>query len=58
MVTMVNNRVIKAALNPLDSGDFPYDVLPWQRKSGMPWGNGVARQGRTPQRIVTRQRAT
>lgn len=52
MVTMVNNRVIRGALNPLDSGDFPYDVFPWQRKSGMPWGNGVGRQGRTPQRIV------
>jgi hypothetical protein len=26
--------------------------MPWQRKSGMPWGNGVARQGRTAQRIV------
>lgn len=53
MVTMVNNRVIKAALNPLDSGDFPYDVMPWQRRDGMPWGDGVARQGRTAQRIVT-----
>lgn len=52
MVTMVNNRVVRASLNPLDSGDFPYDVMPWQRKQGMPWGNGVARQGRTPQRIV------
>ena len=46
ILTIVNNRVIKAALNPLDSGDFPYDVMPWQRKAGMPWGNGVARQGR------------
>jgi hypothetical protein len=53
MIVMVNNRVIKAALNPLDSGDFPYDIFPWQRKPGMPWGNGVSRQGRTPQRIVT-----
>lgn len=53
MVVMANNRVLKAALNPLDSGDFPYDVMPWQRKSGLPWGNGVARQGRTPQRITT-----
>lgn len=52
MVTMVNSRVIKAALNPLDSGDYPYDIMPWQRKSGIPWGNGVARLGRTPQRIV------
>lgn len=53
LITMVNDHVIKAALNPLDSGDFPYDIMPWQRKSGMPWGNGVARHGRTPQRIVT-----
>jgi hypothetical protein len=52
MVVMVNNRVIKAALNPLDSGDFPYDMMPWQRKDGMPWGDGVARQGRTAQKIV------
>lgn len=51
-VTMVNNRVIRATLNPLDSGDFPYDVFPWQRKSGMPWGDGIARQGRTPQRVT------
>lgn len=53
MIAMVNNRVIKAALNPLDSGDFPYDIMPWQRKDGMPWGDGVGRQGRTAQRIVT-----
>jgi len=50
---MVNEHVIKAVMNPLDSGEFPYDVMPWQRKSGSPWGNGVARQGRTAQRIVT-----
>lgn len=53
MLTMVNARVIKATLNPLDSGEFPYDYMPWQRRSGSPWGDGVARQGRTPQRIVT-----
>lgn len=51
-VTMVNNRVIRATLNPLDTGDFPYDVFPWQRKAGMPWGDGIARQGRTPQRVT------
>ncbi len=52
MLTMVNDRVIRASLNPLDSGDFPYDVIPWKRRPGMPWGMGVARQLRTPQRIV------
>jgi hypothetical protein len=49
LVTMVNDRVVKAALSPLDSGGFSYDVAVWQRKSGMWIGDGVARQGRTAQ---------
>lgn len=52
IVTMVNDCVIKAAINPLDSGEFPYDVMPWQRRSGMPWGTGVAKQINTPQRML------
>ena len=52
VVTMVNERVIMAAANPLDSGEFPYDVLRWQRKVGSWTGIGVARQIRTPQRMV------
>lgn len=53
IVTMVNDRVIKAALNPLESGEFPFDVLAWKQRPNMPYGSGVARQGRTAQRIVT-----
>lgn len=52
IVTMVNDVVIKAALNPLDSGEFPYDMMPWQRRAGVPWGMGVARQINTPQRML------
>lgn len=53
LVTMVNDHVIKVALNPLDNGEFPYDVFAWpQKRKGMPWGVGIARAGRTPQRIV------
>lgn len=52
MVTMVNDRVIKAALSTLDSGEFPYDVMVWQEREGHWAGIGVARQVRTPQRIV------
>ena len=52
IITMVNDSVIKAALNPLDSGDFPYDVMVWQRKTGSWAGTGVSRQIRTPQRMV------
>lgn len=52
MVTLVNDVVIKANLMPLDSGELPFDVMPWQRKTGMPWGTGVARQINTPQRML------
>ena len=50
--TLVNNQIIRIALNPLDTGDFPYDIFVWQRRAGMPWGIGVGRQIRNPQRIV------
>jgi len=49
---MVNNRVIKATLSHAKDGDFPYDVMNWQRRIGMPWGAGVARQIRPAQRMV------
>ena len=49
VLTMVNDRVIKAALNILDSGEFPYDVTPWQTRSGSWAGIGVGRQVREAQ---------
>lgn len=51
-ITMVNNRVIRAIKNPLDSGEIPYDFMVWQRMAGRPWGIGVSRQIRNPQRVV------
>ena len=51
-VTMVNNRVIKAIPNTLDTGELPYDVMVWQKRTGQWAGIGVARQIRTPQEIV------
>jgi len=52
VLTLVNNHVIKASLNLLDTGEFPYDFMVWQRRVGTPWGIGVPRQMRTPQRVV------
>lgn len=49
IVTMVNDRVVKAALSHFDSNDFEYDVAIWQRKAGLWIGDGVGRQGRTAQ---------
>jgi len=52
MVTMVNDRVIKAVKSTVESGEFPYDVMVWQRKPGTWTGRGVGRQIRTPQRML------
>jgi len=51
-VVMVNNHVIKAVENPLENGEYPYDVMVWKRMLDSPWGTGIARLIRTPQRIV------
>lgn len=52
MVTMVNDRVIKAALSTLDSGEFPYDVMVWQPREGYWAGIGISRQVRAAQRML------
>ena len=52
-VQLVNNTIIKIASHHLDSGEFPYDYLPWQRRDGVPYGIGIPRQMRVAQRIYT-----
>lgn len=51
-VVMVNDRPIKATLNPLDTGDLPYDFFVWTARAGVPWGIGVARELMWPQRVL------
>ena len=52
IVTLVNDTAIRATIDPLDSGEFPYDVMPWTYVAGTWTGKGVARQGRTPQDML------
>lgn len=52
VISMVNDRIIKASMSVLDSGSFPYDVMVWQRSDDHWSGIGVARQVRTAQRII------
>ena len=53
VITVVNGRPIRASLNHLDKGSFPYDVLTWRRRPGMPWGQGLGRQIRPAQQGLT-----
>lgn len=52
IITLVNDTVIRATQNPLDSGHLPYRVLPWSRRSGSWAGVGVGEQVDMPQRTV------
>lgn len=52
MAVMINDRLVKAVESPIESGEFPYDILAWQRRPGMPWGMGISRQIRTVQRML------
>lgn len=52
IVTMLNDRPIKCAINPLESGEFPFDVFPWEPVEGQIWGRGVPRKMAVAQRIL------
>jgi len=52
LLEMVNNHVIKAVVNVLDSGSFPYDYMVYQRLEGTPYGQGVVRHIRAAQRML------
>lgn len=49
---LCNNRIIKAMLNPLDTGDFPYDVFVWERMTLSPFGVGIPFLMRYAQRTL------
>lgn len=52
VMVICNNRVIKAMLNPLDTGDFPYDVFVWERVALSPFGVGIPYLMRYAQRTL------
>lgn len=52
VVIFVNNHVIKGFLNPLETGDLPYDFVVWERVDGSCWGYGVPRLMRSSQRVL------
>lgn len=51
-VIIVNNHVIKGFLNPLETGDLPYDFMVWERVDGSCWGYGLPRLMQSAQRVL------
>jgi hypothetical protein len=52
IVTLINDTVVRAIFNPLDSGKFPYHTFRWSRRAGHWAGIGVGEKIRTPQRMI------
>ena len=52
VVTMVNERVVRISMNPLETGEFPFDVFPWEPVDGQPWGRGVPHKMAVAQRML------
>jgi hypothetical protein len=52
IITMVNDTIIRAVINPLDSGAFPYHVVSWSRRPGHWAGVGVAELIDMPQKVT------
>ena len=51
-VVMINNTVVKAYKNPVDTGDLPYDFVQWEKVVGSPFGYGVPYLMRSQQRVL------
>lgn len=52
IITLVNDTVIRATLSPLESGRFPFRVVPWSRRAGHWAGIGVGERVKFPQELV------
>lgn len=52
VATMVNDRVVRVSLNPLETGEFPFDFFVWEPVDDQPWGRGVPRKMATAQKML------
>lgn len=51
-VMLINDTIIRASKWVIEDKGFPFDLFVWQRVPGQPFGIGIARMGRTPQKTV------
>lgn len=51
-VVVINDTVVKAYPNPIETGELPYDFFPWELVSDSPRGYGVPYLMRAPQKVI------
>lgn len=52
VVVVINNTVVHVSLNPLESGDLPYDFFQWEKVADSVFGFGVPYLMRAQQRVI------
>jgi hypothetical protein len=52
-IIIANDTIIKAEMSMLDTQEFPYDVMTWEKRRGNWDGYGVSFLCRTQQRVLT-----
>lgn len=52
VAVLCNDRLVKLVLNPMDTGDIPYDIFTWEKVSMSPWGVGIPYLMRYAQRTI------
>jgi len=52
VVVVINSTVVRAALNPLETGDLPFDFFQWESVADTVFGYGVPYLLRAQQRIL------
>lgn len=51
-IILINNHVVKGFLNPIETGDLPYDMMVWERMDDSVWGVGIPRILNSAQRVL------
>lgn len=52
VVELINDTVVRAYLNPLESGELPYDFYPWEKVAGSVRGYGMPYLMRAEQSVT------
>jgi len=52
IATIINNTIVRVVLNPLESGGFPYHVIPYIYKEGEWFGESLPERLEVPERIL------
>lgn len=52
VVTVINDRIVRICTNPLETGEFPFDLFVWEPVEGQPWGRGIPRQMAPAQKML------